>query len=144
VITDTATHARLRVDGQLVAVQSVGLACCAVEVADGMASIVQVAGADPVRAHVLVVGGTIAMGLVDQLRSMWRALPSPRAVVSYGACTISGGPYWDSYSVVRGLPPDMAPVIAVAGCPPRPDVLVEAIVQAARLVLPSDAPGGDT
>jgi NADH-quinone oxidoreductase subunit B len=126
------------VDGRTIAVRAVGLACCAVEVADGMAALStpseMASEAGEPAAHVLVVAGTVSHGLVDRLVDLWRHTPEPRAVVAYGACTISGGPYWDSYSVLNGLPADLAPAIQVPGCPPRPDVLDAAIVAAARLV----------
>ncbi|MEI2642537.1 MAG: hypothetical protein V9G10_09430 [Candidatus Nanopelagicales bacterium] len=51
-----------------------------------------------------------------------RPFPQPRLVVAYGVCTISGGPYWDSYSVG----PIEADVV-VPGCPPRPEALVAAV-----------------
>lgn len=47
-------------------------------------------------------------------------------VVAYGVCTITGGPYWDSYAVVRGIEAD----VVVPGCPPRPEALRDAVLAA--------------
>lgn len=74
--------------------------------------------------HVLVVAGTITAQLADVVRAAHAALPEPRAVLAFGACAATGGPYWDSYSVVPGAH-HLVPVDAwVPGCPPRPADLV--------------------
>jgi len=57
------------------------------------------------------------------------AVPQPRLVVAYGVCTISGGPYWDSYSVG----PIEADVV-VPGCPPRPEALLYGVMQLQRKI----------
>lgn len=77
---------------------------------------------------------------MQSLLEIWADVPTPRAAVAYGACTISGGPYWDSYRVRQGLPDEIAPVVEVPGCPPRPDVLTSAVAQAAQLALHGGGP----
>lgn len=126
----------IEVDGLTIAVRSVGLACCAVEVSEAQSAwSTRVVPQGEPDAHVLVVAGTVSVGLVESLLRMWQKVPQPRAVVAYGACTISGGPYWDSYIVRRGLPETLTPVVQVPGCPPRPDVLTGAVKQAAELAV---------
>jgi NADH-quinone oxidoreductase subunit B len=52
--------------------------------------------------------------------------------MAFGACTVSGGPYWDSYCVTKGID-QLIPVSSyVPGCPPRPEALVDALVGLAR------------
>jgi NADH-quinone oxidoreductase subunit B len=117
-------------------VRDVGLACCAVEFAAavGRGLLVPVDGSGPGGASVLVVSGTVTDALAPQVLAAWEALPEPKAAVSFGACSNSGGPYWDSYSVTKGVDQVIPVSTYVPGCPPRPEALVDALVS---LVVPS-------
>lgn len=114
-----------------VKVFGLGLACCAVEfhsaLADELIATRVAAELDGVDAHVLVLAGTITHALVPVVHAAFEDMPEPRAVIAFGACTISGGPYWDSYSVLPGSP---VPVdVHVPGCPPPPESLALACAQ---------------
>lgn len=76
------------------------------------------------RIHVLLVAGTITHALAPAVLAAWEQLPEPRAVVTFGACAASGGPYWDSYSVVNGAGELVPVTVAIPGCPPRPETIV--------------------
>ncbi len=113
-------------------VLNVGLACCAVEAM--VASLGQsdppgvVPLASPDRTvQVLLVSGTVTDKLAPLVRALYDTLPAPVKVLSFGACANSGGPYWDSYCVTKGV--DLVvPVDAyVPGCPPRPEALLGAL-----------------
>jgi NADH-quinone oxidoreductase subunit B len=115
-------------------VLDVGLACCSVElmaaVADRRAA--REAGAVPVSADeapgVLLVAGTCTDVMAPALLSAYAALPPGTRVVAYGACASSGGPYWDSYSVTKGIDQLMPVDLYVPGCPPRPEALLDAVL----------------
>jgi NADH-quinone oxidoreductase subunit B len=117
-------------------VVELGLACCGVEVrearrlAEELGAAVEAPGPEqPPAVHVLVAAGTVTTRLAPELRAAFEALPEPRAVLAFGACAATGGPYWDSYSVLPGAH-RVVPVTAwVAGCPPRPADLLAGLVE---------------
>ena len=139
---DTVEPVRLEVAGRRVSLHllELGLACCGLEVragrrladATGQLAAAGDGGAGPDDLHLLVVAGTVTARLAPAVRSAWEALPEPRAALAFGACTASGGPYWDSYSVVPGAH-ELVPVDAwVPGCPPRPEELLDGIREVLR------------
>jgi NADH-quinone oxidoreductase subunit B len=78
-------------------------------------------------ANVLVVSGTITDVSAPAVLAAYEQLAEPRYVLSFGACANTGGPYWDSYSVTKGVD-QLVPVdVHVPGCPPRPDTLAQAL-----------------
>ncbi len=103
-----------------------GLACCAVEfVALSVQDAVDTAPLE--EANVLVVSGTVTDVSAPAVLRAYERLAEPRHVVSFGACSNTGGPYWDSYSVTKGVD-QLVPVdVYVVGCPPRPEALLAAL-----------------
>jgi len=115
-------------------VAGAGLACCSVELVAAAlrrpeareAGLGEAAdGAEAV--DVLVVSGTCTDVLAPALRELHAALPAGTPVVSFGACASSGGPYWDSYSVTKGVDQVVPVDVYVPGCPPRPEALADGL-----------------
>ena len=108
-----------------------GLACCAVEVSAALRRFAELLpqpgpeAAAPL--HVLVVAGTVTDKLAPLVRDAYRDLPEPRFVLSFGACSNSGGPYWDSYCVTKGVDQLIPVDVYVPGCPPRPEALIHGL-----------------
>ena len=112
----------------------VGLACCAVEFVAATAGGSTVAGVDeapagaPPPIDVLLVSGTVTDKVAPAVRALYDRLPGPPRVLSFGACANTGGPYWDSYSVVKGVDRIVPVDVYVPGCPPRPEALLQGLL----------------
>lgn len=106
----------------------IGLACCALEF-EAATPPARVSAAPGDRVAV-VVSGTITDTLAPVVRATIdgiRATFDDVRVVSFGACTATGGPYWDSPTVTKGLD-QLTPVdLMVPGCPPGPGALTDAL-----------------
>jgi NADH-quinone oxidoreductase subunit B len=120
----------VEIEGAVLAVHvlDLGLACCGVEVMaaleDGSRTPADGTAASAPDAHVLLVSGTVTDVLAGAVRAAYERLSAPRYVVSIGACCATGGPYWDSYSVTKGVD-QLVPVhVSVPGCPPRPEAVL--------------------
>jgi NADH-quinone oxidoreductase subunit B len=111
-----------------VRVVELGLACCALEVEAAVRAGLLVADdGSPAARTVLLVSGTVTRPLVDAVAAAVAGLPDA-AVVAFGACATSGGPYWDAPSVIPGAEQVVPVSLFVPGCPPRPEALIDALV----------------
>jgi NADH-quinone oxidoreductase subunit B len=112
-----------------------GLACCAIEfIATSMArhdfirlGVIPFAPG-PRQADLMVVSGTVTDKMAPAIKRLYAQMPEPKYVISFGSCSNSGGPYWDSYCVTKGVDQIIPVDVYVPGCPPRPEALLEGIV----------------
>jgi NADH-quinone oxidoreductase subunit B len=115
-----------------------GLACCALEVEAAQMAGYLVPDSGPNQAtgpFVLMVAGTVTGALEPAIESIYRELAQLGAVrvLAFGACSTSGGPYWDAPTVRNGIEGCVPVDSYVPGCPPRPEALnaeLERIVDA--------------
>ena len=113
-----------------------GLACCAIEfIATSMGrhdfirlGVIPFAPG-PRQADLMVVSGTVTDKMAPAIRRLYDQMPEPKYVISFGACSNSGGPYWDSYSVTKGVDQLIPVDVYVPGCPPRPEALLQGIIR---------------
>ncbi len=137
-------RAWVQVGSQSVSVQvhEMGLACCGIEVREARRAaelLDAVAGPNDGAApgasadlNVLVVAGTVTSRLAADLVRAYAEVPEPRAVLAFGACAATGGPYWDSYSVLPGAHEVIPVDVWVPGCPPRPQDLLAGLAEVLR------------
>ncbi len=76
----------------------------------------------------LIVMGTVTRKLAPRLKLIYDQMAEPKWTIAMGACAITGGLYFDSYNVLRGID-DIIPVdVYVPGCPPRAEALLQGLV----------------
>ena len=113
-----------------------GLACCAIEMGAALAS----PRYDMMRLGVIPFPASprqadLVCDLGHRHRQdgagdprLYEQMPDPKYVISMGSCANCGGPYWDSYSVTKGVDQIIPVDVYVPGCPPRPEALLQGIV----------------
>ncbi len=98
----------------------------------------------PRHADILIVTGRVTRKQASRLRRVWEQIPEPKYVIAAGACGAGGGVFEGLYHVLEG-PACIIPVdIYLAGCPPRPDEIINAVVACLSLMEQDAAHGGKT
>lgn len=112
-----------------------GISCCAIEMmasGDPKYDIArfgsEVMRFTPRQCDLMIVAGTVTYKMAHVVRKIYDQMPDPKWVIAMGACTSSGGMY-RSYNVVQGIDQFLPVDIYLAGCPPRPDNLLNALIQ---------------
>ena len=113
-----------------------GLACCAIELMATAASRFDISrfGAEvmrfsPRQCDVMIVAGTVTYKMALAVKRIYEQMPEPKWVIAMGECTICGGPYYDSYSVVKGAYTFVPTDIFIPGCPVRPEALIDGFLK---------------
>lgn len=114
--------------------------CCGIEFMATMGSHYDVSrfGAEiprfsPRQADLLIVMGTISKKMAPVLKQVYIQMTEPRWVIAVGACASSGG-IFDTYSVLQGIDRIIPVDVYVAGCPPRPEQILEGIMELQNIV----------
>jgi NADH-quinone oxidoreductase subunit B len=82
----------------------------------------------PRQADLLMVVGTISHKLAPVLRQVYDQMCNPKWVLSFGVCATSGG-FYDNYGTVQGIDSIIPVDIYVAGCPPRPEAVLDGLIK---------------
>jgi NADH-quinone oxidoreductase subunit B len=112
-----------------------GLACCAIELMGTGASRfdisrfgMEVMRFSPRQSDVMIVAGTVTYKMALAVKRIYDQMAEPKWVIAMGACASTGGMY-RSYAVLQGIDQLLPVDFYIAGCPPRPEALLDALVQ---------------
>jgi len=81
----------------------------------------------PRQCDLMIVAGRVAMKMLPVLQRIWLQMHEPKWCISMGACASTGGVF-DTYAVVQGIDRFIPVDMYVPGCPPRPEQLIQAII----------------
>lgn len=123
-----------------------GTACCAIEFMGSVSSVFDLSrfGAELVRfsprqSDLLLVAGTITYKQAPILRRIYDQMCEPKWVIAMGVCASSGG-FYDDYCSLRGIDKVVPVDYYIAGCPPRPEAIMEALLALQRRIDANPAP----
>jgi NADH-quinone oxidoreductase subunit B len=112
-----------------------GLACCAIEMmatGNGRYDLarfgMEVFRGSPRQADLMVVAGRVSQKMAPVLRQVYDQMPGPKWVIAMGVCASSGGMF-NNYAIVQGVDHIVPVDIYLPGCPPRPEMLMDAILK---------------
>lgn len=112
-----------------------GLACCAIEMmATGgphydLARLgMETFRASPRQADLMIVAGRVSQKMAPVLRQIYDQMVEPKWVISMGVCASSGGMF-NNYAIVQGVDHVVPVDMYLPGCPPRPEMLIDAILK---------------
>jgi NADH-quinone oxidoreductase subunit B len=112
-----------------------GLACCAIEMMttggpkyDLARFGMEVFRASPRQADLMIVAGRVSQKMAPVVRQVYDQMVEPKWVLSMGVCASSGGMF-NNYAIVQGVDHIVPVDIYLPGCPPRPEMLINAILE---------------
>lgn len=117
-----------------------GLACCAIEMMSTAASRYDMARfgaevfrASPRQSDVMIVAGRLSQKMADVMRLVYDQMLEPKWVIAMGDCASSGGIY-NNYAIIQGVDKIVPVDVYVAGCPPRPEALLDGLIMLQKKV----------
>ncbi len=120
--------------------------CCSVEIQNaGLATYdwqrlgVDEIAESPNQADLMIVAGWINEERAEEIKAAYSIMRKPTSVIAVGSCVLSGSPYTPTGSMLGKVikASDLIPVdVNVPGCPPRPEALLDAVLELQRKLNP--------
>ena len=112
-----------------------GLACCAIEMMtfgapryDSGRFGMEVFRPSPRQADLMIVAGRVSNKMAPVLRQIYDQMAEPKYVLAMGVCASSGGMF-NNYAIVQGVDHIVPVDMYLPGCPPRPEMLIDAVLK---------------
>jgi len=74
------------------------------------------------------VAGRVSQKMAPVLRQIYDQMAAPKYVLAMGVCASSGGMF-NNYAIVQGVDHVVPVDMYLPGCPPRPEMLIDAILK---------------
>jgi NADH-quinone oxidoreductase subunit B len=84
--------------------------------------------ASPRQADLMIVAGRVSQKMAPVVRQIYDQMPEPKWVLAMGVCASSGGMF-NNYAIVQGVDHIVPVDMYLPGCPPRPEMLLDAILK---------------
>jgi NADH-quinone oxidoreductase subunit B len=114
---------------------TMGLACCSIEMmAAGTSRFdlsrfgMEVFRASPRQADLMLINGRMSHKMAPVVRQVYDQMAEPKWAISMGSCASSGG-IFNNYAIVQGVDHVVPVDVYIPGCPPRPEMLIHAILE---------------
>jgi len=112
-----------------------GLACCAIEMMSTQASNydmsrfgMELNRASPRQSDLMIIAGRVSRKMAPVIRNLYDQMPDPKYVIAMGDCASCGGVF-NNYAIVQGVDEIIPVDVYVAGCPPRPETLIDGVLK---------------
>ena len=118
-----------------------GLACCAIEMMtfgaprfDSARFGMEVFRPSPRQADLMIVAGRVSQKMAPVVRQIYDQMAEPKYVLAMGVCASSGGMF-NNYAIVQGVDHIVPVDMYLPGCPPRPEMLLDAVLKLHHQIL---------
>jgi NADH-quinone oxidoreductase B subunit len=83
----------------------------------------------PRHADLLICTGPVTRQSRERLLRIYEQMPEPKFVMAVGSCGTSSGVFHGCYNIVGGINEVLPVDVFVPGCPPRPEAIINGMVQ---------------
>jgi NADH-quinone oxidoreductase B subunit len=83
----------------------------------------------PRHADILICTGPVSRLARERLLRTYEQMPNPKLVMAVGSCGTSGSVYHGCYNIVGGIDEVLPVNVFVPGCAPRPEAIIDGMVQ---------------
>ena len=83
----------------------------------------------PRHADILICTGPVTRQVKPRLQRIYDQMPEPKWVLSVGSCSCSGGIFSGAHNILGGIDKVLPVDMYIAGCPCRPEAIIDGIVK---------------